>query len=518
MKHMSCPHNKLYIASFVTLIVALVSVAGVFADDVPKGVTQSNIYKDRFVVSWTTEDVTQAQINYGTTSALGNTVYDVRGQTSEGTTHYIQATGLAVSTVYYYDIVCGGIVYDNGGAHYTITTGPALSAPANSDIAYGQVFLDDGVTPAKDSIVYVKLRDNNGTGTSGDSQLFSYLVDYNGYWYMDLKNIKTTSLSAYFDYSSGDNLVITTKGTNGGTAILVSDTASSSPAPSITIPTNTPPALDWTGDAGYESGGLSPLSGSGTTVFTFKIKYTDIDGNIPTIHKVYIDMNGDGNYSAFDMTTTGTDYASGVIYTYTTAIPYSQTSQSHSYYFEFSDGTQFATGNISQAINAATAIHKPDVFQTLSLTIDHTIWQLLNIAAGSEQLTDASNKIMVTNNGDGPQTYSLNITDQGGWTASADKNGVGINTFVLSAIFTGDTDIGINSAYFNEIGNDDVVLAGSADRATSVRFGSSRLLQNGVSVPAGIARGLWLDLKAPSRDTTQSVIHSVGVTINAEAS
>ncbi len=279
------------------------------------------------------------------------------------------------------------------------------------------------------------------------------------------------------------------------------------------------PTLDWAGDTGYESSGLSPLSGSGTTVFTFKIKYTDLDDDIPTIHKVYIDMNGDGNYSAFDMTTTGTDYASGVIYTYTTTIPYSQTSQNHSYYFVFSDELQSATANITQGLSQATAIHKPDVFQTLSLTIDHALWQLLNIAAGSEQLTDASNKIRVTNNGDGLQTYSLNITDQGGWTASADKNGADVNTFVLSAIFTGDTDVGIDATYFNEIGNDDVVLASSTDRASSTRFGSTRLSQNGISVPIGAVRSLWLDLKAPSKDTTtKGATHSVGVTINAEAS
>ena len=279
------------------------------------------------------------------------------------------------------------------------------------------------------------------------------------------------------------------------------------------------PTLDWTGDTGYESGGLSPLSGSGTTVFTFKIKYTDLDGDIPTIHKVYIDMNGDGNYSAFDMTTTGTDYTSGVIYTYTTSIPYSQTSQSHSYYFGFSDGLQSATANITQGLSQATAIHKPDVFQTLSLTIDHAVWQLLNIVAGSEQLTNASNKIRVTNNGDGSQTYSLSITDQGGWTASADKNGADVNTFVLSVIFAGDTDAGIDSTYFNEIGNDDVVLTSSTDRASSTRFGSTRLSQNGVSVPVGSVRSLWLDLKAPTKDTTtKGATHSVGVTINAEAS
>lgn len=509
--------NKFYITGFVFLFVALVCAASVFAQDVPKDIAQSNIAKDRFVISWATENAVRVQINYGTTPTLDNTVYDVRGETSEGTTHYVLVTGLAAATTYYYDIVCGGIVYDNGGVHYTITTGPILSAAADSDIAYGQAFLADGVTPAKDSIVYVKMRDNNGAGTSGESQLFSCLVDSNGYWYVDLKNIKTTSLNAYFEYSDGDSLVITAKGTNGGSTTSVVDTAASSPAPLITIATNNPPALDWAGTTGYENDGLDPESGSGSTVFTFKVKYTDPDNDVPTIHKVYIDKNGDGTYSAYDMTATGTNYTSGVIYSYTTIILYSQISQSHSYYFEFSDGSQLATANITQGISVQTAIHKPDIFQTLSLNIDHTDWQLLNILAGSEQITDSANRVKVTNYGDGSQTYSLKITNGGGWTNSPDKNGADIDTFVLSALFAGDTQTSINPAYFNEIGNDDVVLLNTADKATSARFGST-LSQNGVSVPVGAVRSLWFDLKAPSKDTTKGALHFIQVTISAEAS
>ena len=295
------------------------------------------------------------------------------------------------------------------------------------------------------------------------------------------------------------------------------DTSADSPVSPVVLTLNSPPILDWVGTAGHENDGLDPESGSSSTAFTFKVKYTDPDNDAPTIHKVYIDNSGNGAYSAYDMTTTGTDYASGVIYSYTTAIPYSQASRSHSYYFEFSDGKQSTAGNITQAISAATAIHKPDVFQTLSLNIDHTNWQLLNILAGSEQITDSANKVRLTNDGDGVQAYSLKITSGGGWTNSPDKNGADIDTFVLSALFAGDTQSSVTTAYFNEIGNDDVVLSNTADKATSARFGSALLSHNGVSVPVGAVRSLWFDLKAPSKDTTKGATHFVGVTIDAEA-
>ena len=342
-------------------------------------------------------------------------------------------------------------------------------------------------------------------------------MDSNGYWYIDLQNIKTPSLDAYFNYSNGDSLIITANGTDGGSAALTVDTASVTPTPSLIVTLNHP-TLDWVGTAGYESDGLDPESGSGTTVFTFKIKYSNLNGDVPTTHKVYIDSNGDGTYSSFDMTTTGGDYVSGVVYSYTTVIPYSQISQSHSYYFGFSDGTQSAAGNITQGINAQTAIHKPDVFQTLSLAIDHANWQLLNISAVSEQITDSTNKVKVTNDGDGTQTYSLQITNGGGWTSSANQNGADVNTFVLSAIFAGDSQSSVTSASFNETANDDVILSNSADRATSVRFGSTLLSQNGTSVPFGTVRTLWFDLKSPTKDTTNGMVHSIGITINAEAS
>ncbi len=381
----------LMILIFFVMFMCAVSV---FAQDVPKNITHSNIFWDRFVISWTTENVAVAQINYGTTPALGSTVYDVRGEAFEGTTHYISVTGLTAATTYYYDVVCGGIVYDNNGAHYTITTGSILSPADNSDIAYGQVFLVDGATPAKDSIIYVKLRNNNDAGTSGESQLFSCLVDSNGYWYVDLKNIKTSSLNAYFDYSNGDNLVITAKGTNGGSTISEVDTAASSPVAPIII----------------------------------------------------------------------------------------------------------------------------TVSQTVSISIDRADWQLLNIAAGSEQITDGANKIMVTNDGDGSETYSLKIANAGGWLNSTDKNGADIDTFVLSAIFAQSSQSNVTPSYFNEAGSDDVILSATADKATSARFASSLLSDNGVSVPTGAVRSLWFDLKAPLKDTTKNTAHFVSVTISAEAS
>ncbi|MDD3906380.1 MAG: DUF1573 domain-containing protein [Candidatus Omnitrophica bacterium] len=173
------------------------------------------------------------------------------------------------------------------------------------------------------------------------------------------------------------------------------------------------------------------------------------------------------------------------------------------------------TGNEYKKVTSVGPVY---MFQALGISIDHADWQLLNKEAGSEHISDSSSKIIITNSGDGPQSYDLKITSQGSWASASDKDGVGIDIFVLSAIFAGSSETGIDATYFNEVGSDDVILSNSADVATSLRFGSSRLAQNGVSVSAGGTRSLWFDLKAPSKDTTKGATHSIEVTINAEAS
>ena len=284
---------------------------------------------------------------------------------------------------------------------------------------------------------------------------------------------------------------------------------------------NSRPVLEWTGEAGYVSDGLEPETTNGSTPVTFKIRYKDADGDAPVVHNLYIDRNGDGDYSdtgeVVNMTATGSDYKTGVIYTCAATIPYSTGSSNCSYYFEFSDGVEFAAGNIISAISRQTAINKPDIFQSLSLTIDRNSWQLQAIPPGSRYLMDNSNKIKVTNSGDGPETYSLRITNQGnGWSASSSKDGADVNKFVLSALFSAVSETSIDSSYFNETGSDDVVPSNPAGKAGGASFGSGRLSAGGFSIPAGVERNLWFEFKAPIKDTMR-LTQPIEVTINVEA-
>ena len=203
------------LAVFFSFLFCFISINEVFADEAQKigEITVSNVGSNRVTLSWITDAEENAQINYGTTCPFQNTAYDDRKKLDKSKTHYVTITGLRADTTYYYDVVSGGVQYDNDGTHYMFTTGPVLNPAIDSNIVYNQIFLKDGKSPAKDVIVDIKLQDNSTSGTGDESQLCSALVDDNGYWHIDLKNVRTEDLSSYFDYSkSKDSLIIEQRG------------------------------------------------------------------------------------------------------------------------------------------------------------------------------------------------------------------------------------------------------------------------------------------------------------------
>lgn len=221
--------------SIIFLLFNILSIGKVFASE-PKDIRISNLGSSKFTISWTTDVPEIAQINYGATTSLGSIAYDTRGNSFEGTTHYVTINNLSANTAYCYDIVCGGATYDNGGAHFNVTTPVFLSPQSGSDIAYGQVYLNGGAAFAEGSIVYIKLQDNNGQGTSGNSQLCSSLVGNTGYWSLQLKNVRNQALNSYFVYSTaGDNLALDAIGPDGGAASETVNTSNDTPAASMTL-------------------------------------------------------------------------------------------------------------------------------------------------------------------------------------------------------------------------------------------------------------------------------------------
>lgn len=196
----------------------------------------TNVRDGSLTVSWVTDGPATGYVNFGPTTALGSTAHDDRGDTTVDDTHHVTLSGLLPETTYYFDVVSGTTVDDNGGGHYTVTTGPTLGLPP-SDTIYGQVLLADGLTPAQGAIVYITLQDADGKGSSGQSAAMSALVGKTGYWSANLGNARVADLSALFEYSpSGDKVILVAEGGEYGSSDLITGTEADSPAPVIQLP------------------------------------------------------------------------------------------------------------------------------------------------------------------------------------------------------------------------------------------------------------------------------------------
>jgi len=278
------------------------------------------------------------------------------------------------------------------------------------------------------------------------------------------------------------------------------------------------PLLTWVGDtAAYTSDGLDPELGNSLTDFIYRVTWTDYGNQAPTYIRVYIDKNGDTDYDdpgevqnmtaedAGDIT-----YSDGKVYTYTANITYGPNTDQCSYYFEAGDGTYSAVspGLDPVALSSAEAINAPDVFITLSVSVDKGSWPIGIIECNDVITMKNSQKITVSNDGDGNETFTLKLTDPADWTSASVA---GNEEFVMSGLFCATAD---NPAPgdFNEGGSEDV-LTTVQQTATASLFGYSGATQTGVNVSPAANRTLLLQFKAPTVNTIvdeQSIIITIG--------
>jgi len=118
--------------------------------------------------------------------------------------------------------------------------------------------------------------------------------------------------------------------------------------PSLVARFNTPPTLSWTGEPGYEAGGVAPDSGTIRTTFAYRVTYKDADGDLvaggaPVLHITR--AGGELAGSPFPMAATDpadTDATDGIAFALSTML--SPPSLDYAYRFEASDGADNATG------------------------------------------------------------------------------------------------------------------------------------------------------------------------------
>jgi hypothetical protein len=285
----------------------------------------------------------------------------------------------------------------------------------------------------------------------------------------------------------------------------------------INIEGNHAPTLEWVDEPGFVTDGVNPDSGTGGTAFTFKVKYTDLDNEYPYIANLWIDVDGDGLFEEpserFDMGfPVNPDFAkNGLIYELTIdSMQFSPGAANISYYFDFRNyiagGTQVSAWGPISAVDPDGAVNGPDLLQTFGLSIDKTSWNLGTVGIGSKH--SPVEPFLVTNTGDGDQTYSLAITDiYGGLLPGLE---IAPDTFVLRALFCGTGDAAPEASHFQF---DDIVTGSSAGADV---FGSPFCSANGSQVPAGEQRALWFQFEAPT-ELQNFTTNSIEVTVSAQS-
>jgi predicted outer membrane repeat protein len=129
--------------------------------------------------------------------------------------------------------------------------------------------------------------------------------------------------------------------------------------------TNNVPTLNWTGETNYTNDGVDPNSAIAGSSFTFRVKYTDLDNEAPTVYQVWVDADNSGTYESgekYDMTAVDpgdTTYTDGKLYTKTLTL---NTAGSIKYKFVFNDGSDAATGTpASDSTVTVTGSNTPPV-------------------------------------------------------------------------------------------------------------------------------------------------------------
>ncbi len=116
------------------------------------------------------------------------------------------------------------------------------------------------------------------------------------------------------------------------------------------------PTLDWTGEANYVGDGVDPNSGDGGDYYSFRIKYTDANYQIPRAIQVWVDEDDSGTYESgekYDLLavdSNDTDVTDGKLYRRILNVGHAGDG-TLTYRFYASDGPDVATGDPTHATN-----------------------------------------------------------------------------------------------------------------------------------------------------------------------
>jgi len=149
--------------------------------------------------------------------------------------------------------------------------------------------------------------------------------------------------------------------------------------------------------------------------------------------------------------------------------------------------------------------------QNLSVSLSANTFVLGTILTSAVVQMSESNDIVVTNDGNVIEDFSLLLVNPSGWTAGSS---IGSETYVLSGLFVDTADAPTGTDF-----NAEDVITTSGQTATATLFGEAGLAgtANGLDVAINGTTDLWLEFQAPD-STNVATEQSITVTVGAETS
>lgn len=198
----------------------------------PKNVRISNITDTSFTASYSTEDAVTGVLNYGDSTALGQSSLDDRDQNSGKITtrklHNITVRNLDPEKTYYFSIISSQDTYLNNSNPFEVNTAIVIEdAPLEQNPMSGKLILPSGKSPSE-AIVYL---------TTEDSQIISTLTRDDGTFLLPLNSLRTSDLSSYFKLEEGKILKLLAIG-EGLTSNVTLFSQQIEPVPTITLSSN----------------------------------------------------------------------------------------------------------------------------------------------------------------------------------------------------------------------------------------------------------------------------------------
>jgi len=131
------------------------------------------------IITWITDEPSNSVVNYGTTTALGNTT----SESTLVTNHKIILSGLLSNTTYYYEVQStdasnNTATDNNNGSYYTFpdTTAPVISNVASTDITDATATITWTTDEPSDSVVNYGTTTALGNTTSNSNMVTSHSI------------------------------------------------------------------------------------------------------------------------------------------------------------------------------------------------------------------------------------------------------------------------------------------------------------------------------------------------------